>query len=182
MNRSIASLIPLLILAASLSTGGCTADLISPEFAERGTANPDQVVARDRGTFSQNVAIPVPSQCLGGTLLVTGTISGWFQNVATPNGHLKVTEHIDFSQLTASFDGKTWSARPGSHEIWSNSFPPGGDAASVIVHEGRTRFHPDDGEGTNLVFVHRIHRVFTPAGEFVVNNVLGQAFCYGSNA
>jgi hypothetical protein len=143
---------------------------------------PSFVVTRDRQEFSQPVVIPVPSPCLGGTFTVAGTISGWFQVIVTPNGHVQVTEHIDFSQLTASFDGRSWTAQPGSVEIWSRSLAPLGDAARVVVHEGRTRFVADDGAGPGIMFVHRIHQLRLPNGDVLINDIVFEAFCRGSSA
>jgi hypothetical protein len=117
-----------------------------------------------RQEFSMTLTIPAPATCLGGgTLLITGPMTGWANVVRGPNGRVHVNEYLDFSGLTATLDSRKWRASPGAHEIWNFSLPTG-PGAHVLVHEGHSRFVAAD-SAPDLRFVHRIRRHRLPGGE-----------------
>ena len=164
------------LVVTSLLAAGCDAPPTAPEVDPLSVA-PSATVMSDRIDFQFQANIPAPSPCLGGTFRITGTITGWAQQVVNPNGRVHTVEHLDFSHLTGTFDGRTWQSQPGSVEIWSVHISPPGDAASLIVHEGRTRFVADDPADPDIMFVHRIHRLRLPSGQLQLNEVTGEAFC-----
>lgn len=166
-----ASLVPVIILLGA----GCDAGPTAPASAAPST--PTFSVTGVRQPFQGTAGFSAPAPCLGGDITITGPVSGWYQVLHTPTGTTEYTEYDDFSQLTASLGGETWTARPGSHEIWSESLPPVGDATRKVTHEGRTGFDPVDGEGPSLFFVHRIHGVLLPSGDLHFYNVTFEAYC-----
>jgi len=176
MNR-LCLVLPGLLLTASCSGGSPAATTIAGPSA-MGPAPQAATAAVDRRTFQRSVNVMAPSVCLGGTFRITGTITGWVQTVVDPQGHMVFTQHADFSQLTATLGSDVWSADPGSHEIWSESLTPPGEAATVSVHEGHSRFTSSTG-APDVLFVHRIHRLWLPGGEFQLNDVTFEAVCYG---
>lgn len=163
------------LVVTGLGAAGCDAPT-APAVDQLSVA-PSATVTSDRGDFQFQANIPAPSPCLGGTFQITGTITGWFQDVVNLNGRVNTIEHLDFSNLTGTFAGRTWQSQSGSVEIWSVHISPVGDAASVVVHEGRTRFVADDPGDPDIMFVHRIHQLRLPSGEIQLNNVSGEAFC-----
>jgi hypothetical protein len=194
-HRQLESLTAMLILIGALLVVGCETAPTAPdalsaaELSDAVSTSADQAVhskaTKNRQDFQQTIpapGIPAPSPCLGGTFFINGTISGWSQSVLDPNGTLHFTEHIDFSQLVASFGDRTWTAQPGSHEIWSGKFSVVGDPEEVVVHEGRTRFLADDGQGPKMMFIHRIHRRVLPGGELQHHNTSMEAVCIGEGA
>jgi hypothetical protein len=178
MHRPGAKLFVSLVVTGLVATG-CDAPPTAPAVDQVSVA-PSATVMSARGDFQFQANIPAPSPCLGGIFRITGTITGWFQDVVDPNGRGHTIEHLDFSNLTGTFDGRTWQSQPGSVEIWSVHISPPGDAASLVVHEGRTRFVADDDADPNILFVHRIHQLRLPSGEIQLNNVTGGAFCVGA--
>lgn len=156
------------------SSGPPPATLLGPAVSSADAA----FVGRISFTEPDVVFPPVDAPCLnlGEPLTITGTISGWYQLTQTSGGHQHWTEHDDFTGLTASGGGHTWSAGPGAHEIWSENLPATeagyGESAFNIIHEGRSPFVGPDG-ATAFIFVHRIHWVVTPGLELVVDNLSG---------
>jgi hypothetical protein len=185
----------MLILIGAMLVIGCETAPTAPdalsavELADAVSTATDEAVlskaTKNRQAFQGTIpapGIPAPSSCLGGTFFINGTISGWSQSVVDPNGTVHFTEHIDFSQLVASFGSRTWTAQPGSHEIWSGKFSLVGDPKQVVVHEGRTRFLADDGQGPKMMFIHRIHRLVLPSGELQHHIEKLEAVCIGEGA
>jgi hypothetical protein len=167
------------LVVTSLVAAGCDAPPTAPAVDQLSVTASDAVMSA-RGHFQFQANIPAPSPCLGGIFRITGTITGWFQDVVNPNGRGHTIEHLDFSNLTGTFGGRTWQSQPGSVEIWSVHISPPGETASVVVHEGRTRFVADDAADPDILFVHRIHQLELPTGELHLNNVSGEAFCVGA--
>jgi hypothetical protein len=173
--KRLCAVLPSLLLAAACS-GGAPAGLTVAGPSALASA-PLASTTVDRRTFQRAANVMAPSQCLGGTFRITGTITGWVQTVVNPEGHLVFTQHADFSRLTATLGTDSWSADPGSHEIWSESLTPAG-SGTVTVHEGRSRFTSSTG-APDVLFVHRIHRLWLPDGENQLNDVTFEAECYG---
>ena len=167
------------LVVTGLVAAGCDAPPTAPAVDQLSVTTSDAVTSA-RGDFQFQANIPAPSPCLGGTFQITGTITGWFQEVVNPNGRVHIIEHLDFSNLTGTFGGRTWQSQPGSVEIWSVHISPPGETASVVVHEGRTRLVADDPADPDIMFVHRIHQLELPTGELHLNNSSFEAFCIGA--
>jgi hypothetical protein len=116
--------------------------------------------------FGGPAGIGFNAPCLGGILVIRGLVTGWAQITQTPNGHTHITEHWDFTQLTASLGADSWSAAPGAGEMFSFNLPPLGAAAIRVVHNGRSRFIAD-GDRPDVFFIHRFHVLRLPSGEFL---------------
>jgi hypothetical protein len=171
-----------LVVAAAvvaLLNGGCgDSPITGPTVAS--IAAPDSAASTHGATtefeeFQFSPTIRVPAPCLGGgTFVITGTVSGWARITTTPNGQVHLMEKWDFSQLTGSHGGSTWTAAPGSGEMFSFNNLPGvggtGTPVSGVVHQGRSRFIAD-GEAPDVFFIHRFRILRLPSGEFQFRRV-----------
>jgi hypothetical protein len=128
------------------------------------------------------VAFTVASPCLDGTVLVSGSFSGWDRIVTRPDGSIHITERIDVSNVTLRLGDQLWTAGPNASEIFVKNFPPGlgfGDIRQA-EHVGVVIFRADDGR-PELRFVHRIHIVRLPSGEVQVNRQILDVLCIAQN-
>jgi hypothetical protein len=167
---------------SDVPSNGPPATLLAPAVPSADAAFVGRIPFTEPGV----VFPPLDAPCLnlGESLTITGTISGWYQLTQTSLGHQHWQEYDDFTGLTASGGGRTWSAGPGAHEIWSENLPATdegyGETAYDIVHEGRSPFVGPDGT-TQFILVHRIHQVLTPGLDLVVDNVSAlKVQCVGS--
>lgn len=144
----------------------------------------------ERGTFTVPAppAASVIAPCVDDEpLQVLGTWSGWFRLSETPSGHVHLTEHIDWSDVTLrATDGRTWTPGPGAHESFSFNDPATsadlGERAYTVMHNLRARFNSADGD-SDLQVWHTIHVVLGPDLELRVLRVVlpFQGKCVGSN-
>lgn len=133
----------------------------------------------EKGTFSQPVppAAIVNAPCVDDDpLAVTGTWNGWYRVAQTARGHLHVTEHIDWSEVTlVAADGRTWKPGPGAHESFSRNLPATGEdlgeSAYTEMHNLRARFDSQDGDADLRVW-HTIHIVLGPDLELRIMKVV----------
>lgn len=177
--RARATLAASLAVTVGVLATGCERQPTSPAVARAGV-EADAAIVTGKHNFTVNgVSFYVPAPCLGGPIHITGSISGWWQANLTSSGQEGYQEYDDFSNLTATQGVQTWTAEPGSHEIWENNFSIVDGGTYVLVHEGRTRFLSNDGAAT-LLFRHSIHNVWNPDGTMEVGNVTGQAYCLGT--
>ena len=109
--------------------------------------------------------------------MISGNISGRDLITSTPTGKTPIANWIDMSQLSATFGGHTWTAAPGSHEIWSFMINPGGMANRV--HVGNTMFTSASTD-LKLKFVHCIHVKIHPGGTREVLRDIFEVQCVGS--
>lgn len=161
--------LPLAMVGAVLTS----CDRASPTAATVSDVPPPSADATLTGRvpFSADVTLQANAACLGLTdLAITGTVSGWDQISELASGRLHVTEYLDFTHLSASEGGWSWTAGPGAHEIWSENLGLEGDAAENIIHEGRSLFIGAGG-APNFILVHRIHEVLTPNLVLTVGNI-----------
>lgn len=111
--------------------------------------------------------VPVLAPCLGldEPLRISGRWVGWLRGTVSPSGHVHLTEHIDWSDVTVvSPSGLTWLPGPGAHESFSINQPGGSGAAVAVMHSLNARFLSQDGLA-NLQVWHRVHLVITPDGQ-----------------
>lgn len=130
------------------------------------------------GTFTDPGPFPpVNAPCVDNELIaVTGTWSGWFRVAQTARGHLHITEHVDWSDVTlVATDGRTWKPGPGAHESFSLNLPATGadlgESAYNVMHNLRARFNSQDGD-SDLQVWHTIHQVLGPDLEFRVFKIV----------
>lgn len=178
--------IPLvLVLALGVVTVGCDDPAPTnpaPESVAAPAFSADAAATTERETFVfPDVTLVPDATCLdlGEDLPITGSVSGWIQTTTTSDGRVHVSERLDFTDLTASAGGHTWTAGPGAHEVWSVNLGVPGEYALNVTHEGHSRFVGLDG-APDFLLVHRIHQVLTPGLELVVNEITGLAVqCVG---
>lgn len=176
MHRHHPPLFTALVLALAAAFVACdeSAQLTEPAVEE--AAAPSFSASNAATTTRESFSFPfggppIAAPCLGlDELVITGTVSGWIQETTTSNGHVHLNERIDFTDLTASGGGRSWTAGPGAHEIWSVNLGIPGDHALNVTHEGRSLFVGLDG-APDIRLVHRIHQVLTAELEFVVNEI-----------
>jgi hypothetical protein len=181
------------VAASGLLTAGC-GDTLPTMPTPAGVTAHESVGSTHGATteleeFQFSPTIPVPAPCLGGgTFVITGTVSGWARITTTPNGQVQLMEKWDFSQLTGTHGGHTWTAAPGSGEMFSFNNLPGvggtGTPVSGVVHQGRSRFVAD-GDGPDVFFVHRFRILRLPSGEFQFTRLeteLAEIQCVGARS
>lgn len=178
--RDRATLAAALAVAVGVLATGCDRQPTSPAVARAGVAADAAIVTgKVPFTFYANAYPPAVADCLGGPIHFFGPVSGWWEAHLTSSGQEGYQEYDDFSNLTATQGSQTWTAAPGSHEIWAENFPIGtAGMAAVLVHEGSTRFLSNDGAPT-LLFRHSIHVLERPDGTIEHDNVTVEVECLG---
>lgn len=173
---------PVTVLAAALLAGCERADPVEPDSITPQASRGATVTREEWGP--EAVLFNPPAPCLGegARLDITGTISGWDLIVERADGSIHLTEYVDFTNLVGTFDGHTWTAGPGSHEMWSINWPPDVPLSPVngrqTTHVGNTVFRAEDGT-PDLKFVHQIHLVRLPSGELHTLRVILEVYCIG---
>lgn len=170
-NRRWTLVLPLAMVGAVLTS----CDRASPTAATVSDVPPPSADAALTGMVPftiPNVTLQASATCLGLTdpVDITGTVSGWDQITELADGLERVREYLDFTALSASADGWSWTAGPSAHEIWSWNLGGAGDVAENITHEGRSLFI-GEGDAPNFILVHRIHEVLTPNLVLTVANI-----------
>lgn len=125
--------------------------------------------ATDRQTFSVPAPpAPVSAACLGiDDLKLDGTWTGWVQIAQTSNGHVHITEYIDYSEvtITSMSTGLSWTAAAGAHENIILNLPATGDdlgdSAFNVKHQFNARFLGPEGY-QNLLVSHSFKQLLGP--------------------
>lgn len=174
---------PLALLLLPLFVVACqgdvpTAPTLKPEAVSLSEAGNGATTEReDWGPFPVTIRPPAPCLGDGVRLVITGSISGWDLITSTPTGKTHIAERIDMTQLSATHGGHTWTAAPGSHEIWSFMIAPGGMANRI--HVGNTMFTSETTD-LKLKFVHRIHVQIHPDGSREILRNIFEVQCVGA--
>lgn len=174
-NRAPAAFVLILTaLAAACDSVSPTDPQVDP-LADPAFANGAHT---EKGTFSMPAPpARVDAPCVDDELLaVTGNWTGWFRLTQTPGGHVHLTEHIDWSDVTlVAMDGRTWKPGPGAHESFSFNQPATnqdlGESAYTVMHNLRARFNSQDGDSDLRVW-HTIHAVLGPDLEIRVLRIV----------
>lgn len=189
-------LLPIL-LSTCLFLAGCSDQPSAVADAEKENPVLENTIAAssnaatvDRQTFTQPFPplpgvdfAPVPAPCLGlgENLRMSGTWSGWFQEVILPHGGSQFIERIDYSEITLKTDDLTWLAGPGASEPIIRKMPAEiGESALVIRHEFHARFISQN-DKPDLRVSHRVRQLVTPDGEMKKNELVPfTAECIGN--
>lgn len=180
------------VAAASLAAG-CAETAPTGPSAERQVSPSALASSNAAATSFETFSVPAPPiqmivSCLesDNTLRVQGTWNGWSRITETANGHLHITEHVDWSEVRiVSTGGRTWLPGPGAHESFTFNVAVTADdrdeSAHNLMHSMHGTFLSQDG-ASDLQVSHSIHRVVGPdlvvrRNEFVAFSAdcLGQA-------
>lgn len=124
-------------------------------------------------TWSETFSVPSPPirmtvPCLGtdNQLQMSGTWNGWARYAQTANGHLHISEHVDWSDVRiVSTGGRTWLPGPGAHESFTFNLPVAaedeGESAYTVMHAMHGRFLSQDG-AQDLQVSHAWHQLLGP--------------------
>lgn len=176
-NQGGSALAAIFLTACALSVA---CDATEPTGPEDTVADP----ALSNGAFIEHGTIDeaappavVDAPCVDDEpLAVTGRWKGWFRLALTNGGHVHLTEHIDWSEVTlVATDGRTWKPGPGAHESFSFNLPATnadlGESAYMTMHNLRARFDSQDGDSDLRVW-HTIHVVLGPDLEFRIQKIV----------
>lgn len=164
---------PILAVAAAALAAGCTETAPTGPTAERKSSPSAFASSNAAVTSLVTFSLPAPPiqmivACVGSdnTLRVQGTWNGWARITETANGHLHITEHVDWSEVRiVSAGGRTWMPGPGAHESFTFNLPATADdrdeSAHNLMHSMHGKFLGQDG-APDLQVSHSWHQLVGP--------------------
>lgn len=133
--------------------------------------------------FNTSVFFRPYASCFDAQVLVSGPITFSVWTVTRPDGGRHITQILDVSNVTITYDGAVWTAGPNASEMFVRNVPAGGTIGldeQQIEHQGTVIFRSPEGR-PDLLFVHRIHLVRLPDGDTQLNYNIFEINCIAAN-